>query len=65
KVITYPYKQVVEDIEELLTLNKHHDDVTLVNKMKDIVPEFISKNSHFEFLDNISGDEEEIGVLIN
>jgi len=65
KVITYPYKQVVEDIEELLTLNKHHDDVTLVNKMKEIVPEFISKNSHFEFLDNISGDEEEIGVLIN
>ena len=65
KVITYPYKQVVDDIEELLTLNKHHDDVTLVNKMKEIVPEFISKNSHFEFLDNISGDEEEIGVLIN
>lgn len=65
KVITYPYKQVVEDIEELLTLNKHHDDVALVNKMKEIVPEFISKNSHFEFLDNISGDEEEIGVLIS
>ena len=65
KVITYPYKQVVTDIEELLTLNKQHDDVALVNKMKDIVPEFISKNSHFEFLDNISGDEEEIEVLIN
>ncbi|MFB9845304.1 polysaccharide biosynthesis protein [Mucilaginibacter ginsenosidivorans] len=65
KVITYPYKQVVEDIEELLTLNKHHDDMALVNKMKEIVPEFISKNSHFEFLDNISGDEEEIGVLIS
>ena len=65
QVITYPYKQVVADIEELLALNKLHDDVALVNKMKDIVPEFISKNSHFEFLDNISGDEAEIEVFIN
>ncbi|HZX59402.1 MAG TPA: nucleoside-diphosphate sugar epimerase/dehydratase, partial [Mucilaginibacter sp.] len=65
QVITYPYKQVVKDIEELLALNKQHDDVALVNKMKDIVPEFISKNSHFEFLDNISGDEAEIEVFIN
>ncbi len=65
QVITYPYKQVVKDIEELLELNKQHDDVALVNKMKDIVPEFISKNSHFEFLDNISGDEAEIEVFIN
>ena len=63
QVITYPYKQVVTDMEALLALNKQHDDVALVNKMKDIVPEFISKNSHFEFLDNISGDEEEIEVL--
>ena len=62
QVITYPYKQVVTDIEELLALNKQHDDVALVNKMKDIVPEFISKNSHFEFLDNIDRNEEEIEV---
>jgi len=65
KVITYPYKQVVTDIEELLELNKKHDDTALVYKMKEIVPEFISKNSHFEFLDNVSGNEEEIEVLIN
>jgi len=65
KVITYSYKQVVADIEELLEINKKYDDVSLVNKMKEIVPEFISKNSHFEFLDNISGDEEEIEVFID
>lgn len=65
KVISYPYKQVVEDIDDLLELNKKYDDVAVVNKMKEIVPEFISKNSHFEFLDNISGDEEEIEVLVD
>jgi len=65
KVIAYPYKQVISDIEELLELNKKHDDNSLVYKMKEIVPEFISKNSHFEFLDNASGNEEEIEVMIN
>jgi FlaA1/EpsC-like NDP-sugar epimerase len=65
KVIAYSYKQVLKDMEELLELNKHYDEVALVNKMKDIVPEFISRNSHFEFLDNLNGDEEEIEVLIN
>jgi len=65
KVIPYPYKQVIKDMEELLELNKNHDDMALVNKMKDIVPEFISKNSHFEFLDNASGNEEEFEILIN
>ena len=65
KVITYSYKQVVADIEELLELNEKHDDIALVYKMKEIVPEFISKNSHFEFLDATSGDEEEIEVFIN
>ncbi|MGZ3751775.1 MAG: polysaccharide biosynthesis protein [Mucilaginibacter sp.] len=65
QVITYPYKEVSSDIDELLTLNKKHDDVALVNKMKEIVPEFISKNSQFESLDNISGNEEEIEVFMN
>lgn len=63
QVITYPYKEVCADIDELLTLNKQQDDVALVNKMKEIVPEFISKNSHFEFLDNIDGDEETIEIF--
>jgi FlaA1/EpsC-like NDP-sugar epimerase len=52
KVITYPYQQVVDDIAELLDLNKETSKMALVNKMKEIVPEFISKNSEFEQLDN-------------
>jgi FlaA1/EpsC-like NDP-sugar epimerase len=54
EVITYPYQQVIADINELLSLNNDHDDMALVNKMKKIVPEFISKNSKFEDLDKVS-----------
>ncbi|MBS1504373.1 MAG: polysaccharide biosynthesis protein, partial [Bacteroidetes bacterium] len=65
RVISYLHQQVCEDIEHLLTINKGNDDVALVNKMKEMVPEFISRNSHFEFLDNISGNEEEIEVMLS
>jgi FlaA1/EpsC-like NDP-sugar epimerase len=51
KVITYPFNKVASDINELLVLNKQHSEVAVVNKMKEIVPEFISKNSTFEGLD--------------
>jgi FlaA1/EpsC-like NDP-sugar epimerase len=61
KVIDYDYDQVIADIAQLLELNKHHDVVDVVNKMKEIVPEFISKNSQFEILDN--NDNVEEGVL--
>jgi FlaA1/EpsC-like NDP-sugar epimerase len=63
QVITYPYETVATDIEELLELNKNQDDEAIVNKMKDIVPEFISKNSQYEYLDNNDGDEEMIEAL--
>jgi hypothetical protein len=33
--------------------------------MKEIVPEFISKNSQFEYLDTSSGNEEYMEVLVN
>jgi FlaA1/EpsC-like NDP-sugar epimerase len=62
QVITYPFETVITDIEELLELNKTQDDQAIVNKMKEIVPEFISKNSQFEYLDN-AGDEEMIEAL--
>ncbi len=52
RVIDYSYEQVISDILELLALNKQNDDIAIVNKMKEIVPEFISKNSQFEVLDN-------------
>jgi FlaA1/EpsC-like NDP-sugar epimerase len=52
QVIDYDYERVLADIDELLTLNKWNDVVAVVNKMKEIVPEFISRNSQFEDLDN-------------
>lgn len=52
EVINYPYKKVTDDINELIMLNNQGDDMAMVNKMKKIVPEFISKNSQFENLDN-------------
>jgi FlaA1/EpsC-like NDP-sugar epimerase len=51
QVIDYSFNQVRADIEELLTLNKQHNIMAVVNKMKEIVPEFISKNSEYEELD--------------
>ena len=52
QVIDYDYEQVLADNDELLTLNKWNNIVAVVNKMKEIVQEFISKNSQFEDLDN-------------
>jgi FlaA1/EpsC-like NDP-sugar epimerase len=52
EVINYPHEKVTADINELLLLNKQNNDMAMVNKMKEIVPEFISKNSQFEDLDN-------------
>jgi FlaA1/EpsC-like NDP-sugar epimerase len=63
QVITYPYEAVAADIESLLKLNKSQDDEAIVNKMKEIVPEFISKNSQYEYLDNNDGDIEVIEAL--
>lgn len=63
QVITYSHETVVAHIKELLELNKSQDDEAIVNKMKEIVPEFISKNSQYEYLDNNDGDEEMIEAL--
>ena len=61
QVITYPYEAVAADVDELLELNKGQDDEAIVNKMKEIVPEFISKNSQYEYLDN--NDDGDIEVI--
>lgn len=42
---------MVNDIEELLRLNKDKEELKVVKKMKEIVPEYISNNSRFEKLD--------------
>ncbi|RDV16147.1 polysaccharide biosynthesis protein [Pontibacter diazotrophicus] len=51
KVRNYDYEDVVNDIEELLKLNKNKEELRVVKKMKQIVPEYISNNSRFEQLD--------------
>ncbi len=51
KVRDYSYDDVVSDIEELLKLNKNKEELKVVKKMKQIVPEYISNNSRFEQLD--------------
>jgi FlaA1/EpsC-like NDP-sugar epimerase len=52
KVISYPYDKVAVEIKDLITsIQKSNDDYEIVKKMKDIVPEFLSKNSKYEELD--------------
>lgn len=47
----YDYEEVKERINKLIELSYTYDQMQIVAAMKDIVPEFISKNSCFEVLD--------------
>ena len=51
EVRQYDYEKANRDIEELLEISKHYDDMATVKKMKEIVPEFKSNNSVYESLD--------------
>lgn len=51
KVINYDIAQVQDHFNELLNLLKHHNNMDVVKKMKEIVPEFKSQNSIYEELD--------------
>ena len=51
KVRQYDYDTVERDIEDLVEISKHYDDMATVKKMKEIVPEFKSNNSLYEELD--------------
>ena len=48
----YDYDTVSKQIDELIALSKTYDDMAIVKKMKDIVPEYISNNSVFGALDH-------------
>jgi FlaA1/EpsC-like NDP-sugar epimerase len=52
KVRTYNFKIVSQQISELIDLYNSQENMVIVGKMKEIVPEFLSKNSIFESLDN-------------
>ena len=47
----YDYETVNKDIEELIDISKHYDNMVTVKKMKEIVPEYKSNNSIYEQLD--------------
>ena len=47
----YDYDEVSKEIEELIDLSRSFNDFSIVAKMKEIVPEFRSKNSIYESLD--------------
>ena len=47
----YDYDEVNERIQKLIDVNYTYDQMKIVAAMKDIVPEFVSKNSCFEVLD--------------
>ena len=51
KVREYDYEQVNRDIEELVSISHTYNEMAIVKKMKEMVPEFKSKNSVYAELD--------------
>jgi FlaA1/EpsC-like NDP-sugar epimerase len=51
QVRQYESELVKNEISELIETSKNSDKFAIVKKMKEIVPEFLSKNSMFEILD--------------
>ena len=51
KVREYDFNEIENEIAELLKFNKLYKNYMVVSKMKEIVPEYISKNSQYERLD--------------
>ena len=52
KVREYDYDEVSREIDDLVEIAKHFDNMATVRKMKQIVPEYKSNNSVYEVLDN-------------
>ena len=50
-VRNYEYDEAERDVEELCDIAAKYDDMQTVHKMKEIVPEYISKHSRYEVLD--------------
>ena len=47
----YDFKEVSREIDELIQIGHDYDDMAIVRKMKEIVPEFRSNNSKYQVLD--------------
>ena len=59
-VRNYEYKDAEKDLEELRKIASRYDDMATVKKMKDIVPEYISKHSRYEALDHKEDEAKEV-----
>lgn len=51
KVREYDYEEAKKNEDELLRISYTHDDMAIVKKMKEIVPEYKSQVSKYEVLD--------------
>ena len=51
RVREFPFDEVSKNIDALIELTERNKPFMTVQKMKEIVPEFISKNSVYEQLD--------------
>ncbi len=56
KIRPYSYHEQNQKITDLLNYLSKENDESLVSRLKDLVPEFISRNSTFEFLDRKDKD---------
>lgn len=57
-VRNYEYEEAERQVEELNAISMNYDDMGTVRKMKEIVPEYISKHSRYEVLDKHEETEE-------
>ena len=51
EVREYDFNEVKKQIEELIELSHTYNDMAIVEKMKEIVPEYVSNNSKYSVLD--------------
>ena len=51
EVREYDFNEVNKQIESLIALSPTYDDMAIVEKMKEIVPEYVSNNSKYSVLD--------------
>lgn len=60
QVRSYEYDDAERELEELRDISLKYDDMETVRKMKEIVPEYVSKHSRYEVLDKVEEAKEEI-----
>lgn len=59
-VRNYEYEDALREIEELRDISVKYDDMETVRKMKQIVPEYVSKHSRYEVLDAPQAETAEV-----